>query len=238
MNNFKVFSYKSLDSTNAKAKDFIKKGLSNLVVAADKQNKGKGRFKRKWSSEAGGLYMTISIKEDDLSRIKYLTLMASLSVNLVLKKLKFKALVKWPNDVLVDNKKICGILTETIFGKESYALVGIGLNVNQARFPKSLEKKATSLFLESNKQFNIKKILKSIMKEFENLYKSYNNERYDKIISLWKKNSHTLGKQVKVKSLSMTYIGKAVSIDKDCNLVLKLKNGNLKKIIEGDISIV
>ncbi len=236
---FKFYNFKALNSTNDKAKELAGKGLSNIVVAADKQIMGKGRFNRKWDSGIGGLYMTIVLKVRDLDKVRYLTLIASIAVAKTIRKItKSNALVKWPNDVLINNKKICGILTETISGKENYALVGIGANINQQKFNKNISNKAISLKIITNKNHDIKKIINEIIKQFDNLYQYYKNKKYNKIINIWKKYSHTLGKKVKVKTFSGVYIGEAVDIDKDCNLMLRLGNGKLKKIVEGDIFVV
>jgi BirA family biotin operon repressor/biotin-[acetyl-CoA-carboxylase] ligase len=239
MKMFRTLNFKKLTSTNDKAREFAKKGYHNLAIIAERQEKGRGRFNRRWDSDLGGLYMTLLLKENNLEKARYLTLIASVSVAKSIMKLSnLKADVKWPNDVLVNDKKICGILTETISGKESYALVGIGLNVNQKNFPGNLANKSTSLNLELNKKFDIKKVSNILLKEFNILYSSYKNKKYSKIIEIWKKYSHTLGKNVKVKTLAGKYTGKAVNIDKDCNLTIKLKNGKIRKITEGDIFVI
>ena len=182
--------------------------------------------------------MTIVLEEKSPDMAKYMTLMASIAVAETIRKLaKLNAMVKWPNDVLVNDKKVCGILTEIISGRKNYALIGIGLNVNQRKFDKEIREKATSMRIESNKDFDIKIISKSIIKEFNKLYCYYIIEDYNKILSLWKKYSHTLGKKVMAKTISGTYIGMAVDIGKDCCLILKLDNGKEQKIIEGDIFI-
>jgi len=236
---FKFYHFKTLNSTNEKAKKFAKEKISNVVIITDKQKKGKGRFNRRWFSSFGGLYMTIVLKEKSLDKVKYLTFIASISVANVIRNLtKINPKVKWPNDVLVNEKKICGILTETISGRKNYALVGIGLNVNQLKFPKSIFNKTTSLAIEKKKQYNIKTISRLIMNEFNDHYKSYNKREYGKIINYWKDNSHTLGEKIRVKTLSGNYVGKAINVDKDCNLILKLNNGKIKKIVEGDIFVV
>lgn len=236
MINFKFYNYKTLDSTNNKAGELVKKGYYDVVVIAERQTKGKGRFKRKWFSDPGGLYMTISLKADDIDKTKYLTFIAALSVSKTIRKLaRLSALVKWPNDVLIDGRKICGILTETISGRENYALIGIGLNINQKTFPESISNKTTSLKLETNKRHNIKKISESIIKEFNKLYNYYSKKNYGKIINEWKKYSHTLGRKIKAKTVNKTYIGRAIGIDNDCSLILRLDNGKIQKIIEGDI---
>ena len=165
--------------------------------------------------------------------------MASVAVAKTIKQLtKLNALVKWPNDVLINNKKACGILTEIISGKENFALVGIGLNVNQTKFNKDISNKATSLKLISNKNYGINNISKIIINNFKLLYAYYKNKNYEKIIDLWKERSHTLGRKIKAETVSGTYIGEAVNIDKNCNLILKLDNGRFRKIVEGDIFTV
>lgn len=236
---FKFYNFKTLSSTNDKARAFADNGKYNLVIIAEKQEKGRGRFGRKWSSKSGGLYMTILLKEDNLEKVKYLTFIAVVSVVKAIKRVsKLSGKVKWPNDVLVNDKKICGILTETLSRKENYALVGIGLNVNNTKFPKNIMKKITSLRLESNKNYDIKNISRKIIIEFNNLYLHYKNKNYKKIISVWRKYSHTLGKKIKARTLSGEYVGNAIGIDNNCNLILRLNNGKLKKIVEGDIFII
>ena len=236
---FKFYNFKTLSSTNDKARELAKNRKYNLVVTAEKQKRGRGRFGRKWSSGLGGLYMTLLLKEDNLDNVRYLTFIAGVSVAKTIKKFtNLNAKVKWPNDVLINNKKICGILTETVTGKENYALVGIGVNVNQEKFSKDVIKIATSLKIETNKNFNIKNISKIIIKNFNSLYKYYNGEKYNKIISVWKKYSHTLGKKIRAETLSGDFIGKAVDVDDNCNLILRLNDGKIKKIVEGDIFTV
>jgi len=236
---FKFYNFKTLSSTNDKARELAKNRKYNLIVTAEKQKRGRGRFGRKWSSGLGGLYMTVLLKEESLDNVRYLTFIAGVSVAKTIKKFtNLNAKVKWPNDVLINNKKICGILTETVTGKENYALVGIGVNVNQEKFSKSITNIATSLKIDTNKNFNIKNISKTIIKNFDSLYKYYNGKKYNKIISLWKKYSHTLGKKIRAETLSGNFIGKAVDVDYNCNLILRLNDGKLKKIVEGDIFVV
>ena len=234
----KTYYFKILDSTNIKAREFAKKGKFDSVILAERQTKGKGRFKRQWFSDFGGLYMTIIIKIKDVDKAKYLTFIAAVSTAKTIRNITgLNALVKWPNDVLIDDRKICGILTETISGRENYALIGIGANINQKKFPANISDKATSLFLKTNKRYNIKKISNLIMKEFNKLYSQYKKNNHEKIIAEWKRYSHTLGRKIKAKTMNRTYIGKAVGIDNDLNLILRLKNGKMQKITEGDIFI-
>ncbi|MBW2984200.1 biotin--[acetyl-CoA-carboxylase] ligase [Candidatus Woesearchaeota archaeon] len=228
---FKVYHFGKLTSTNDKAKSYPE----GSVIVADEQTKGRGRFKRKWSSAKGGLYMSIVL--NPLDQPGYLTFIAVISLQRAIEKeFGLKTKLKWPNDVLYDDKKLCGILAESIFFDDSNKMVvGIGLNVNN-KVPISLSKKAISLKSITKKGINRGKLVKSILKEFKSLYLFYKNKNYKKILSLWKKLSDTIGRKIKAVTQHGTYIGKAVDVDKDCSLILRLKNGSKKRIIEGDIS--
>src|SRR3989338_4052002 len=185
LSGFKLYYFKTLTSTNDEAKRLAKKGIDKIIVIADKQTKGRGRFNIEWISGLGGLYMTLVLKEKNLDKARYLTLIAAVSVAKAIKKLtKLNALVKWPNDVMVNDKKICGILTETISGKENYALVGIGINVNQQAFNKNISNKAVSLNIITHKNYNIKTIINEIIKQFNTLYTHYKTNNYKNIINI------------------------------------------------------
>ena len=235
----KFYNFDAVSSTNDKAKEFALEGKYNLAITAKKQLKGRGRFNRSWSSNLGGLYMTLVLKEKDLDKSKYLTLIATISVAKSIKDIcSLEAKVKWPNDVLIEDKKACGILTELIHGKGTYELVGIGLNVNNSGFPNSIKNEATSLKIASGRKFDAGKLSKEIIKNFSKLYICYQNKKYGKIIDLWKSYSHTLGKKVMAKTLNGDFIEEAIGVDKDCSLILKLETGELKTIIEADIFVV
>jgi BirA family biotin operon repressor/biotin-[acetyl-CoA-carboxylase] ligase len=227
---FHIYHFKNVSSTNDKAKTHPE----GSVIIADEQTKGKGRFHRKWSSGKGGLYMSIVLSPAECPG--YLTFIAAISVQQCIKKLfGLDTKLKWPNDVLYDAKKLCGILSESIFlGKKGKMVVGIGLNINN-KLPWSLKNKSISLKSITKKQVNKEKIIKVMLKEFESLYSDYTNKKYSKIRDNWKKLSHTIGKKVKAVTQQGAYIGKAVDVDKNCSLVLRLDNGSKKKIIEGDI---
>lgn len=228
---FKIHYFKKLDSTSTKAKEFSE----NSVVISEIQTKGKGRFSRKWSSGIGGLWMSIVLKPT-IKNPKKITFIAAISIQKTIKKLfKLDTKIKWPNDVLFNGKKLCGILTETIFKNDKIEkmVVGIGLNLNN-KLPQILRSKAISLNEILNKNVNVKRTAIEILNEFSKQYKKY-GKNDKKLLTDWKKLSDTLGRDVKIKSVGKIYYGKAYDIDKDCNLMLKLKNNQIKKIIEGDI---
>lgn len=237
--NYKICHFKSLTSTQDKAKEFSKKGLSNIVIAADTQTKGRGRFHRKWHSGKSGLYMSILLKPKNIQNLQYLTFAAAAAVAESIKKVaNLKTNIKWPNDVHYKKKKLCGILTEGVFGGENYVIVGIGLNVNQDDFPDEIKNIASSLKLIKKKTFNIQKLIKSISDEFYTLYDEYcSKNKTKKILKIWQGYCDTMDKNVTVITKKGKFSGTALGVDKDCNLLLKLENSKIIKIIEGDINV-
>ncbi len=239
MPQYKIYHFNSLISTQDKAKEFAKKGLSNIIVISNTQTKGRGRFKRKWYSSKGGLWMSILLKPKSTENLQYLTFAAAIAVVKSIKKVTdLDTNIKWPNDVHYKGKKLCGILTEGTFGKENYVVVGIGLNINQNKFSAEIKDIATSLRIIRKKFFKRKIFLEAIIENFSHLYNSYyNKNKFNKILAQWKKFSDTMNKNVTVITRTKILRGKAIDIDKNCNLLLKLKNGKVIKIVEGDINI-
>ncbi|MBI2650082.1 biotin--[acetyl-CoA-carboxylase] ligase [Candidatus Woesearchaeota archaeon] len=238
MPSYKIYHLKSLASTQDKAKEFSKRRLSDIAIITDVQTKGRGRFKRKWFSDRGGLYLSILLKPKNTQNLQYLTFAAAISVVQSIKKIaKINTKIKWPNDVHYKKKKLCGILTEGIFGKENHVIVGIGLNVNQDEFPNEIKNIASSLKIIKKQGFSIKKIAKDILDGFYILYNHYEKNKLQKILETWKKHCDTLGKNVTVITRAKKMNGKAIGVDRDCNLLLKLNNGKVMKIVEGDINV-
>ena len=235
---YKIYHFKSLASTQDKAKEFAKKGLSNIVIVADVQTKGRGRFKRKWHSSKHGLWMSILLKPRNVKNLQYLTFAAAVAVSSSIKKItNLNTKIKWPNDVHHNGKKLCGILTEGIF-PANYVVVGIGLNVNQENFPEEIKNTAISLRIIKNQKISIKKLAKNIVEEFFILYNQYyNKNKFKNILKIWKRHCDTINKSVTVITKTGKFSGKAVGIDENCNLLLRLKNKKIIKIIEGDINV-
>ena len=236
---YQIRHFKSLTSTQDKAKEFSKKRLNNIIIISDVQTRARGRFKRKWHSSKGGLWMSVLLKPKNAKDLQYLTFAAAISVVESVKKITgIKVSIKWPNDVHYKGKKLCGILTEGIFGKESYVIVGFGLNVNQISFPSDIKDIATSLRIIKNKKIDIDKLSKYVIDHFFSLYNNYyNKNKSEKIIQMWKRYCDTLDKNVTVITRTKKINGKAVGIDEDCSLLLKLKDNKIIKIMEGDLRV-
>lgn len=234
-----IFHFKSLTSTQDKAKDFAKKGLSDIAVVADTQTKGRGRFGRKWHSDNGGLWISILLKPNNMKNLQYLTFAAAIAVfKSIIELTGIKTSIKWPNDLLYKGKKLCGILTEGVFGKESYVIVGIGLNVNQNTFPDKIKNTTTSLKIINKNTLDIERLARKLNEDFFNLYENYyNKNRFASILEIWKKNCNTINKKATITTKTKKLQGKVIGIDKDCNLLLKMKNNKVVKIMEGDIKV-
>ena len=239
MPNYKPYHFKSLTSTQDKAKEFAKKGLSNIVIVADAQTKSRGRFKRKWHSEKGGLWMSILLKPKNAENLQYLTFAAAVAVVKSIKKISsLKTNIKWPNDVHYKGMKLCGVLTEGIFGKDNYVIVGIGLNVNQISFREDIRKTAISLRMIKHEFLDINRLMKNIADDFFWLYNNYYiKNKSKKILNIWGKYCDTMNKNVIVTTKTKKLKGKAIGVDKHCNLLLKLENNRIIKVIEGDLNV-
>ena len=169
--------FEELDSTNKKIDELARDGAEHgTVIVADKQTAGKGRRGRTWESPAGtNLYFSILLRpEIEVEKAPMLTLIMAYSVAKVLQEeWKLEVSIKWPNDLVISGKKICGILTEMVLDESQigHVVVGTGINVNVTEFPEELSDKATSLYLESKVIFDRKKLLDEVLKEF---WKQYN----------------------------------------------------------------
>ena len=162
----RILSFKELPSTNEKAKALARKKIAPwTVISAGEQTAGYGKKKVFWFSPKGGLYFSIILPKSQIEDLQTLTILAAFIVAKTLKdNFSLEPLIKLPNDVLLNGKKICGILTENVVGKEvESSVIGIGLNTNIDKFPKELENIATSLKIELGKEVDNEKILKEII---------------------------------------------------------------------------
>jgi BirA family biotin operon repressor/biotin-[acetyl-CoA-carboxylase] ligase len=166
----KILEFEKLESTQKKAKEIAKNSEPWTVVLAKEQTGGYGRKGNFWHSPRGGLYFSVILPKTKIEDLQILTILAAFCIAKILKEdFKLEPFIKLPNDVYVNNKKICGILTENIiFGKEvKNSIIGIGLNTNIEKFPKDLENIATSIKIELKKEVDNKELLKKILEELK-----------------------------------------------------------------------
>lgn len=245
-----ILFYSQLNSTNVRAKELVRKGYeSGTVVLAEEQTAGKGRMGRKWFSPPGkGLWFSIILRPD-ISPVKspFLTIVASLAVAGTIEKIiktyyeqkKFILKIKWPNDVLLNNKKVAGILSELSADMDQikYAIVGIGINVNQDSFPEDLDQVATSIKKCIGKNIKRVNLIQEILNRFEKFYFKLVKGQEDQLITLWKNNLNMVGEKVIIFSDNRTYEGIVYDISSRGELLLKDGNGDIHTFWAGDVSL-
>ena len=236
-----ILYFKEVDSTNDVAKYLAENGAEEgTVVVAEIQNRGKGRMGKTWISPPGGVWMSIILRPDiPTSKAPQLTLVTGVAVAETLKKeLNLDVGIKWPNDILIGNKKVCGILTEVNanINKINYVIVGIGIdmNVDVPLLPPDLQEGATSLKNELDTEINGAILVQKFLLNLEKLYNQFTSGKFPDILNEWRFLSKTIGRKVEVRTRGKTIRGDAIGINKDCILILELDDGSLRKIISGE----
>lgn len=241
-----VISYKKVDSTNDVAYGLAEKGLAEgSVVMAEEQVKGKGRHGRLWSSPPlGGIYMSCVLRPQMTpNEIPKITLLAAVAVAKAIRALTgLNAIIKWPNDILINDKKVCGILTEMKAEQDAVAFVVIGIGVNVNMPMRDLPKGASSLKeeLRPGKKEDISRVelTKKMLEMLEGEYLRLKSGGFKPIIDEWKEMSTMLGARVKVVTQNKTFEGLAHDIDPDGAFVVRLESGMLERVSSGDIIVV
>jgi BirA family biotin operon repressor/biotin-[acetyl-CoA-carboxylase] ligase len=231
--------FASVTSTNDIARQqALGKSPEGTAVIAERQTSGMGRLKREWVSPEGNIAVTV-VLYPDRKNLYFLTMLAALAVQRGIEKTTgVKCQLKWPNDVLVNGKKVCGILLESKASVESvdYALVGIGINVNMkiADHPE-IAAIATSLALETASEVSRTELLRNLFIEMEKLYLRL--RAGESILAEWRDQLVTLGKKVFVRSGDEAFEGTAESVADDGSLLLRCADGKLLKFNAGDVTL-
>jgi len=233
--------FSEVDSTNEVAKKLADEGASEgTIVIADVQRRGKGRGGKRWISPEGGVWMTIILRPDiPLAKAPQLTLVTGVAVAETLQTIcGLDVGIKWPNDILIGEKKVCGILTEVSAnrGALDYVVVGIGidLNVDVEEFPLDLKQGATSLKYELDKEIYGVEVVQRFLENFEAIYEEFKEGGFPEILSQWRRLSKTIGRKVEVHKKGRVVFGEAVGINRDGALILELEDGTLTKVISGE----
>lgn len=232
-----------IDSTNTELlsnKQLYKK--SGTVFLAEKQLKGKGRMDRTWQSAAGlNLTFSVLLTKDIVAElnINHLNLVSSLTVASAIENLyQLRTELKWPNDVLINNKKVAGILIETSIrsGKIDRAVIGIGINLNQVVFQGNFSLPPTSLKLETHMDIDRENMLAEVLNIFEELLFKLESDP-SSILQDWREKCKMIGDKITVTDGKKIKMGIFYDIDDDGYLLLKIQN-TIEKIHFGDVSLV
>ena len=234
---------KETDSTNEWIKKLSKEGAPEGTLAvAEFQSAGKGRLGRSWQApEGSSVMMSILLRPTfEPQYASMLTLVMGLSVAEAVRDTGVKVSIKWPNDVVVSHKKICGILTEMGLekGRIREVVIGDGINVNLEEFPDELKDKATSLYLETGKKYDRNRLISLIMEKFERNYEKF-TETCDlsPLIDDYNVMLANRNQPVRILDKINPYEGIAIGIDREGELLVKVADGEIRKVCSGEVSV-
>jgi BirA family biotin operon repressor/biotin-[acetyl-CoA-carboxylase] ligase len=236
----KFYVFDTLDSTNSTAKELAVAGADEgTVVVARVQKQGRGRYDRLWQSPEGGVYLSLTLRPNiSPENLSLLPFVAGLAVAKTMDSFGLRTIIKWPNDILVNGKKIAGILLESeVEGSTvKYVIVGIGMNLNIKMnvLSSDIQPRSTSMMHEKGSPVDYHEFLRSFLIQFEADYSLLTNHQYERIITEWKNHSDTLGKTVRVQTSTEVIQGVACGIDPSGFLLIRTDNGRIKKIYSGD----
>lgn len=225
-------------STQDIARELAEEGCpGGTTVIAGEQQSGRGRMGRSWLSPSGGLATSIILRPP-LACAYLLPAVSSVAVFRTLANLGVKAGIKWPNDVLIEGKKVCGILIENGLkaGELGYSIVGIGINVNfdTGSYPEIADI-ATSLSVQLGHEVPVGEVALQLYTELEDIYSKIDDP--DLIISAWSQNMVTIGRRVSADFYGNRIDGTAEGVNRQGNLVVRLADGSIKEIVAGDVTI-
>ena len=243
MENKKIIYYEQLDSTNTKVSELAAQGAEHgTVVVATRQTAGKGRRGREWESSGDNIYMSMLLKPDfETEKAPMLTLVMAYSVAKVLGANGFSDIqIKWPNDLILSGKKVCGILTEMHLQGTTihHVVIGVGINVNGQEFSTELMNKATSLYIECGKRLDKEKLIVDIvdtfMKEYDHFVEVGNlgflQEEYNAMLV-------NREKEVRVLEPENEYTAYAQGINQMGELEVRLPDGTERTVYAGEVSV-
>lgn len=237
-----IFCFDTLDSTNEEAKRQAARGAANgSLFVAEEQTGGKGRLGRSWSSPAGsGLWFSILLRPGFLPKeTASLTLLAGLAVCRAVRALTgYEAMIKWPNDVVIGSRKVCGVLTEMAaeMDRVDYVVLGIGVNVNTPEFPPTLRAKATSVLLETGAPADRAALLRRILPELEACMERQKADR-TALLAEYRSLCVSLGRQVGFTRGGTPMTGTAMDISPTGELLVRCENGAVLPVFSGEVTV-
>jgi BirA family biotin operon repressor/biotin-[acetyl-CoA-carboxylase] ligase len=238
----RLHAYDTVSSTNDVAKALALKGAQEgTVIIAETQTGGRGRMDREWFSPNGGLWFSIILKPKAKAKeVSKITLTVGLAIAKALKRqFNLNVELKWPNDVLINGKKVCGILLESVTYGEAVKIVvvGVGLNANisLAKFPRYIRDSLTSLKEEMKKDVALEPLLCEVLYHIECEYAFFLKGEFKRILSEWKALASLIGKEVEVTDFSGNFRGLAEDVDAEGSLIVRLSNGSVKRVSVGNV---
>lgn len=238
--------FDEIDSTNDYLKENIDSLFEGAVVVSKSQTKGRGRRGNSWENGNGdSIFLSVLLKPTvKINASARISLVSALSVSNALKFTNLPIKIKWPNDIIINNKKVGGILTEVVSYKTEDGfldglIIGIGINVNNMNFSTSISKTATSLKLESveQKDFDLSKIVALICKNVENSYYTYLSDGFKFFLEDYKNVCANMNKDVKLIFSDREEMGQIIDINKNGSILFRQNNGLVKSVFSCDVSV-
>jgi BirA family biotin operon repressor/biotin-[acetyl-CoA-carboxylase] ligase len=214
--------------------------IHGCVIIAEEQTGGIGRLGRAWVSPSGGIWITVVLRPKiPIDHVFMVTMAGSVAVaRAIRKEFNLGALIKWPNDIFIGDKKVAGLHLELAADADTIhnCLLSIGIDVNVpiTRFSPDLQKNITSICNEVGHEVDRASLLARILKEFENRYMLIESGEYDAILREWKSLSYTLDRHVRITTLKNSFEGEAIDIDEYGALIIRKENGRIERVIAGD----
>ena len=240
----KVFFYEKTDSTNCRARELAEQGVAEgTLAAAECQEAGKGRRGRSWSSPPGtGIWMSLVLRPElEPSRASMLTLTAALAVTAGIRKVcGLEPQIKWPNDIVLSGKKVCGILTEMSTELEAirYVILGIGINVNMEAFPEEIAATATSLFFETGTRWKRSELIAAVMQAMEGYYGRFlQTGDLSGLMDEYMAQLANQNRQVQVLAPAGAYGGICRGINAAGELLVEREDGTVEQVMSGEVSV-
>jgi len=236
--------YPEISSTNTRAMEMAwDNAHEGTVVIAEIQTSGKGRLGRKWISPKGNLYFSVILRPDiPLHKAPLITLMGAVAVASAIRGIcQVHAEIKWPNDVLISGKKVCGLLTEMSAEQDRirHIVLGIGVDVNMDLevLPTDVRTRTTSLMSETSQKINRNALLKEIFRKIDQWYPVLFQDPAQ-VLKAWEKFNMTLGRRVIISGAGEALEGLAQGLDTEGRLIVKLDDGTTRTVAAGEVTIL
>jgi len=228
----KFYRLTEIESTNDYVKQILAQAPEGTVVVADTQTAGKGRMGRSWYSPEGGLWMSVLLQHHQNHLV---SLSAGVAICEAFEPYNIAPRIKWPNDILLNGKKIAGILCEVIDDK---VILGIGINLNVRQFPEDLEDKASSVFVETKKHVDTQSFYHHLCKSLDKNYRLLKEHEIDTLLSKWRKYSLMLGRDVSISVHDRMVVGKVLDVDYQGALIVMRADYGIEHIIAGECRLL
>lgn len=228
----KVYRLAEVSSTNEYVKQMLAHAPEGTVVVAETQTSGRGSRGRSWYSPEGGLWMSVLLKHHQNCLV---SLLAGVAISETLASYGIEPKIKWPNDVLLNGRKIAGILPEVV---DDNVILGMGINLNVRNFPDDLKKKASSVFMETKKHLDTQTFYHNLCRTLDKYYGLVKKAEVDALLSKWRKYTLMRGRDVRFELPDRVVVGKVLDIDSCGALIIMRADYSIEHILAGDCMLL